>query len=63
MSAVFARIFLRYFAGFLVAYGFLGAEAGATFGADPDLIQILGVAIAAAVEGFYAVAKKVGWTT
>lgn len=63
MSIVFARIILRYLAGALVAYGMLPQEIGEQVAFDPDLATALGAILALLVEGFYAVAKRKGWTT
>lgn len=65
MTAVIARIVLRYGAGVLVARGLLGADDASTFTADPDLQMVLetgaGLAISAATEGWYWLAHKFGW--
>lgn len=53
-----ARIFLRYVASFLI-----GAELGEKLASDSDVVLIVGIAIAAAVELAYGVAKKRGWAT
>lgn len=63
MSMVFARIALRYLAGALFTAGYLDAGLADTLSTDPDLLMLLGAAIAAGTEGIYAVAKKQGWTT
>jgi hypothetical protein len=63
MTAVIARIVLRYAAGALIAAGYLDPHMGRELGADPDLVMLLGAALGLAVEGAYAVAKKLGWTT
>lgn len=62
MTAVIARIVLRYLSGALVAYGVIPHEVGAEVAMDPDLALILGSAIGAVTEGFYALAVKRGWT-
>jgi hypothetical protein len=63
MTAVIARIVLRYAAGALIAAGYLDPHLGREIGADPDLIMLVGLGIGLAVEGVYAVAKKLGWAT
>lgn len=63
MIAVIARIIMRYLAGALVAWGLITAEAGQALGSDADLTLLLGVAIGAAAEWGYALAKKYGWAT
>ncbi len=63
MSAVIARIALRYLAAALVTAGYLDADLGNQIGADPDLIMLVGLALGAGVEMAYAVAKKMRWTT
>lgn len=62
MTAVIARIILRYLSGALVAYGVIPHEVGAEVAMDPDLALILGSAIGAVTEGFYTLAVKRGWT-
>lgn len=63
MSAVIARIALRYLAAALVTAGLLDADLGNQIGADPDILTLLGLAIGAGVEMAYAAAKRLGWTT
>jgi hypothetical protein len=53
-----ARIFLRYIASFLI-----GAELGEKLASDSDVVLVVGIAIAAAVEVAYGAAKKRGWAT
>ena len=55
MTGPIARIILRYGVG-LVA----GMAIGDQLAADPDIVLILSAAIAALVEGAYAVAKRRG---
>jgi len=66
MTAVIVRIALRYFAGILVARGLLSADDGGTFSADPDIQMLVetgaGLAIGAATEGWYWMARKFGWS-
>lgn len=63
MSAIIARIALRYAAGALVAAGYLDADLGAEIGADPDILILVGGALGVGVELAYALAKKWGWGT
>lgn len=63
MTAVIARIALRYLAAALVTAGYLDADLGNQIGADPDLIMLVGLALGAGVEMAYAVAKKMRWST
>lgn len=63
MTAVIARIALRYLAAALVTAGYLDADLGQQIGADPDLIMLVGLALGAAVEMAYAAAKRLGWAT
>ena len=63
MTAIVARIFLRYAAGALVAVGYLDADLGNQIGADPDILIIVGGALGIGVELAYAFAKKRGWAT
>ncbi len=63
MIPVLARIILRYASGALVAYGVIPHETGAELAMDQELALILGAAIGAVTEGFYAFAKRKGWTT
>jgi hypothetical protein len=64
---VLIRIALRYLAGFLVAKGFLLPDLGDTLQNDPQVlagIQIAaGFLIGAISEGWYWLAKKLGWRT
>lgn len=63
----YLRILLRYAAGFLVARGILGQDMADLVAGDPEIIAMLeigaGIAIAAIVEGWYRLAKRMGWTT
>jgi hypothetical protein len=53
-----ARILLRYGIGYLA-----GSEAGEALALDQDAVLVLSLALGAAVEGVYAVAKRKGWAT
>lgn len=63
MTAIIARIALRYAAGALVAAGYLDAELGQQIGADPDILIIVGGVLGVSIEIAYAFAKKRGWAT
>lgn len=63
MTAVIARIALRYLAAALVTAGYLDADLGAQIGADPDILVLIGSAIGLSVEMAYAAARKLGWAT
>jgi hypothetical protein len=56
--APIARIVLRYIIG-----GVIGAAQGDMLAADPDIVTFVALALGAAVEGAYAIAKRKGWTT
>jgi preprotein translocase subunit Sec61beta len=60
---VIARIALRYLSGALVAYGVIPHEAGAELAMDPDLALVVGAALGAVVEAFYAAVKARGGKT
>lgn len=53
-----ARIILRYGAGLA-----FGASVGQQLVSNPDMVAVVSAAVAACVEGFYALAKKKGWKT
>lgn len=65
MSGVFARILLRYLAAVLVARGFMTDDIGTMLTGDADVLSAvtagLGLVMAAAVEGWYVLARKFGW--
>lgn len=58
----FIRIALRYGVG-----GIIGYEIGARLASDPDIVAVTTVAatgaVGAATEGFYLLAKRLGWRT
>ena len=56
--APIARILIRYAVGLIV-----GDDMAGILAADPDVITIAAVAIGAAVEVLYAIAKRKGWAT
>ena len=57
------RILLRYGAGALAGYSVLPREITDMLANDPELVGTIAALIAAAVEGFYLVAKRFGWRT
>ncbi len=65
MSGVLARILLRVAAGFMIARGLPADLVDLTH--DPqlalDLQMAIGVALWAMAEGFYVMAKRLGWRT
>lgn len=63
MNPVYLRLALRYVAGYLVFKGILPQEIADMIEQDPELAGAIGALIAVAVEGAYAIAKKLGWRT
>lgn len=63
MTGVIVRIALRYLAAALVAHGWLSPEDGSMLAMDPDVQMMAGAAVGAAVEAWYAIAKRMGWAT
>ena len=63
MSGPFARILLRYIAGFLLLKGIIPQDLADQIANDPDLVMLIGAGIMLGVEGFYFVAKRMGWRT
>lgn len=65
--APYTRILLRYGLGYMAFRGFLPVELTDMITNDPELINLLNLVAAAmlggAVEGWYALAKKMGWAT
>lgn len=61
--AAFARIILRYGAGFLAASGWLDRDTSNMLAVDPDIQLALAGGLLALSEGWYWLAKKFGWTT
>lgn len=55
-----ARIILRYGVGACIMGS---ATIGHTLAADPDLVLYTSLALGAATEACYALAKRRGWTT
>lgn len=56
--APYARILLRYLIGYLA-----GSEIGAQLALDQDVVAAVAIGMAAAVEAFYALARRKGWAT
>ena len=63
MIAPFARILVRYIAGYLAFKAILPQSAADMIAADPDVAAVVGFILMAGVEGFYALAKHHGWRT
>lgn len=53
-----ARIILRYGIGYLA-----GSEVGDMLAMDQDAVLMMSLALGAAVEGLYVMAKRKGWAT
>jgi hypothetical protein len=58
MSAVVARILLRYGVGLLA-----GLAYSEQLAADPDVVMALAALVGIATEAAYALARKYGWAT
>ena len=56
--APIARILVRYIVGAVI-----GMDAAQTIAGDPDVITVVALAVGAAIEALYAIAKKKGWAT
>lgn len=63
MNPAFIRVGLRYVAGYLVIKNLIPPEIADLLANDPDIVVGVGVALTVAVEGAYALAKKLGWRT
>jgi hypothetical protein len=67
MTAVVARIILRYISAALVTYGVLSADLGETLGTDADVAVAVEVAVGAALgvatELWYTLTKWTGGET
>ena len=64
-AAIAARLALRYAAGFFVAKGLLAPDVGPELANDVDLqamIEVgIGLALTAAAEAWYGLARRFGW--
>jgi hypothetical protein len=63
MIAPFARILLRYGAGYLVLKAVIPQSLADQIANDPDMAAAVGFILMAGVEGCYALAKHHGWRT
>lgn len=67
MASVLTRIVLRYLAAMLVAKGLLTSDMTDVFVTDPDILAAaeiaIGVVIGAVAEGWYYLARRLGWET
>lgn len=67
----FLRIGARYLAGYFAAKGVVSMALAEELASDPEVLTaigsavdvLVGVVIAVATEGFYWLAKKMGWST
>lgn len=64
---VVIRIALRYFAMLLVTKGWIGAQDASSLSSDAELIGLIemgvGMVIAAGVEIWTVIARRMGWRT
>lgn len=63
LNPAYLRIALRYGAGVLAGYSLLPREITDMLANDPELVGALAAGIAIAVEGAYAIGKRMGWRT
>lgn len=67
MIGPISRILLRVIAGILIGKGWFTAEDANAITSDPELAALvemgIGGAIWAGTEGWYWLAKRMGWTT
>lgn len=67
MIGVISRILLRYGIGALVGAGLMSSDIGAALSGDPDVqivvTTVFSIAAGAAVEGWYVLARRFGWST
>ena len=61
MTGPIARIIARYIVGALVAYGAFGVDDAALI--EPEIVLIVATISGAAIEAFYAYARRKGWAT
>ena len=59
MTGALARIILRYIVGGVIVGS---AAVGDKLAADPDLVMAVAALVGVAIEGFYALAKRKGWS-
>lgn len=57
----YIRIALRYLAGILVARAILPPDIADMIANDPEIAAAIGLALGAAVEAAYGLARKFGW--
>lgn len=60
---VYARIFLRYVAGLLLAREIIPDWMADMIANDPEIAAGLGLLVAGIAEGAYALARRMGWKT
>ncbi|HEY0275629.1 MAG TPA: hypothetical protein VGC31_06125 [Paenirhodobacter sp.] len=67
MNPAYIRNILRYVAGALVAHGLIAPQTGLAIASDPLLVETLslfmGTGLGLITEGFYALARRLGWRT
>lgn len=67
INGAIARILLRYLIAIITTYGLLTPELGEMITSDPDIAMFVelgvGAVAALAVEVYYTLAKKRGWST
>lgn len=63
MIGPFARILVRYIAGYLALKTILPQSLADQIANDPDMAAAVGFILMAGVEGFYALAKYMRWKT
>ena len=55
------RIGLRYISGYLVFKAIIPPDIADMLANDPEVVAVIGAAIAGTVEFFYILAKRLGW--
>ncbi len=67
MNGVLIRIGLRYAAAALIAKGIMSPSVGDWINSDPDVAMAVevgvGLAAAGVAEGWYIIARRMGWET